>query len=146
SIRNYLFGEIFAPPFPFRVLGEKARITFRPYLRDPLNCNPPIYRPPFVLISFYLFDNSSRASVILHLAISQYSSSCSMPMKLRPVLIAATAVVPEPMTLSKTVSLSFVYVRMRYSNRATGFCVGCLTNSLELGRKELNFNTVLGFF
>ena len=46
-------------------------------------------------------------------------------MKLRPVLIQAIAVVPLPMQLSKTISPSFVYVFMRYSNNATGFWVGC---------------------
>ena len=37
----------------------------------------------------------------------------------------AIAVVPEPIQLSRTKSFSFVYVLIKYSNSATGFCVGC---------------------
>src|SRR5690606_24869325 len=48
-----------------------------------------------------------------------------MPIKSRLVLIHATAVVPLPKQLSRTVSPSFVYVLIKYSNRGTGFCVGC---------------------
>src|SRR5699024_7780708 len=46
-------------------------------------------------------------------------------MKLRSVFIQAIAVVPLPIQLSKTVSPSFVYVFIRYSNNGTGFWVGC---------------------
>jgi len=35
------------------------------------------------------------------------------------------AVVPLPIQLSRTRSHSLVYVLIRYSNKATGFCVGC---------------------
>ena len=41
------------------------------------------------------------------------------------MLIHAIPVVPEPAQLSKTKSPSLVYVLIRYSNNATGFCVGC---------------------
>src|SRR5699024_11513800 len=47
-------------------------------------------------------------------------------MKLRSVFIQAIAVVPLPIQLSKTVSPSFVYVFIRYSNNGTGFWVGCI--------------------
>lgn len=47
-----------------------------------------------------------------------------MPMKSLPDLTAATPVVPDPMQLSRTVMPSSVYVRIRYSMSATGFCVG----------------------
>src|SRR5699024_7880320 len=53
-----------------------------------------------------------------------------MPIKLRLRFLQATPVVPEPMTLSRTVSPSLVYVLIRYSNKATGFCVGCKPDSL----------------
>src|SRR5690625_913886 len=66
-------------------------------------------------------------------------------MNCRPVLIAATAVVPDPITLSKTTSPSFVYVRIRYSNKATGFCVGCTRLTLFNSPAWLLNNwTVLG--
>src|SRR5699024_12763001 len=45
-------------------------------------------------------------------------------MKLRSVFIQAIAVVPLPMQLSSTVSFLLVYVFIRYSKSATGFCVG----------------------
>ena len=49
-----------------------------------------------------------------------------MPIKFRFVLIQATPVEPLPIVKSRTVSPSFVYVLIRYSSRATGFCVGCV--------------------
>src|SRR5690606_20723623 len=54
-----------------------------------------------------------------------YLGSISKPNHLRLEIVAATAVVPEPIQLSRTMPPSFVYVFMRYSNKATGFCVGC---------------------
>src|SRR5699024_10566240 len=65
------------------------------------------------------------------------------PIKLRSVFMQAIAVVPLPIQLSNTVSPSFVYVLIRYSNKVTGFCVGCsrlILFALEIVR------TVLGFF
>src|SRR5574344_16649 len=59
-------------------------------------------------------------------AISMYFSSCSMPTNFLFVFTQATAVVPLPMVKSRTVSPSRVYVFIRYSIRATGFCVGCI--------------------
>ena len=41
----------------------------------------------------------------------------------------ATPVVPEPIQLSKTKSPLLLYVLIRYSIRATGFCVGCIALS-----------------
>ena len=45
-------------------------------------------------------------------------------MKFLLVFKHAIAVVPLPMQLSNTVSPSLVYVFIKYSNNATGFCVG----------------------
>ena len=53
----------------------------------------------------------------------------------------AIAVVPEPIQLSKTVSPLLVYVLIRYSNKATGFWVGCI--KLLLG--FLNTCTEVGY-
>ena len=55
----------------------------------------------------------------------KYSCFNSMPTKLRFKFTQATPVEPLPIQLSRTVSPSFVYVFMRYSNSGIGFCVGC---------------------
>ena len=47
-----------------------------------------------------------------------------MPMNFLCVLRQAIPVDPLPMQLSSTVSPASVYVSIRYSSRATGFCVG----------------------
>lgn len=60
-------------------------------------------------------------------------------MKCRFSLMAATAVVPDPMQLSSIKSPSLVYVRIRYLRSSTGFWVGW---SLSLSR--LKNCTVLG--
>ena len=63
-----------------------------------------------------------------------------MPIKFRLVFTQATPVLPLPIVKSRTVSPSFVYVRIRYSSKATGFCVGCkapfltLSNSINSSR------------
>ena len=46
------------------------------------------------------------------------------PRKLRPVFRAAIAVVPDPMQQSRTSPPSVVYVLIKYSQSATGLCVG----------------------
>ena len=46
-------------------------------------------------------------------------------MNLRLVLRQAIPVLPEPIVKSNTISFSFVYVLIKYSNNSTGFCVGC---------------------
>lgn len=62
------------------------------------------------------------------------SISCrfSIPTNFRPVFRQATPVVPDPIAKSKTVSPGLVYVRIRYSMSATGFCVGWSPSSLLL--------------
>jgi len=44
------------------------------------------------------------------------------------VLIAAIARLPLPAVLSRINSPSIEYVFIKYSRRAIGFCVGCLTD------------------
>ena len=51
----------------------------------------------------------------------------------RFVLIQATPVLPLPIVKSKTTSFSWVYVLIRYSRSATGFCVGWILLVLSLG-------------
>src|SRR5699024_9990904 len=75
--------------------------------------------------SFANFPPPFYASAIRFLAISKYSLSSSIPMKLRFRFLHATPVVPEHIQLSNIFSPSFVYVLIRYSNNATGFWVGC---------------------
>ena len=57
---------------------------------------------------------------IRFLAISNISASFSIPMNSRFVWRQATPVVPLPIQQSRTVSPSSVYVRIRYSQSATG--------------------------
>nr|DAW77839.1 MAG TPA: hypothetical protein [Caudoviricetes sp.] len=52
-------------------------------------------------------------------------SSFSIPIKSLFVLIQAIAVEPLPIQLSNTKSPSFVNVKIKFSNKAIGFCVGC---------------------
>jgi len=70
---------------------------------------------------------NSLSFCILLFAISQYVLLISMSMKFLFVLIAAIAVVPEPMQLSNTKSSLFVYVFIKYSNNSIGFSDGCLS-------------------
>ena len=63
-----------------------------------------------------------------------------MPIKLRFKFLAATPVDPDPIQLSRTFSPSVVYVFIRYSNNATGFCVEC-NFSLSLEKN----NVFLGY-
>src|SRR5699024_10186567 len=76
------------------------------------------------LLFIYLKPATNWLDLIRSFAISTCSFSFSIPMNDRSVFNAATAVVPLPMQLSRTVSPSFVYVRTRYSISSTGFCVG----------------------
>ena len=62
---------------------------------------------------------------ILSLAISKYFLSNSIPIKFLLVFMQATPVEPLPIVKSRTKSPSLVYVFIKYSNNATGFCVGC---------------------
>ena len=73
------------------------------------------------------------------LAILKYASSSSIPINSLLRFLHATPVVPEPIVKSNTVSFSFVYVLIRYSNNLTGFCVGCW-----LGLSFENSNIFLG--
>src|SRR5574344_2651487 len=86
--------------------------------------------------------NRSRLSFILVNPILQYFSSFSIQIQFLLVLSHATAVVKEPAQLSRTVSPSLVYVFIRYSQRATGFCVGC---KAHFCLSVLNVNTLFGY-
>src|SRR5690242_1021390 len=75
------------------------------------------------------FASSCRRFVVC----SMYPVSISIPIALRPVRIAAKAVVPEPEKGSRTRSPSEVEARRMRSRRATGFWVGCLPNFFSQG-------------
>lgn len=89
-----------------------------------------------------LYTAVSVADVVLIRvsAIWKYVSSCSMPMKSRLVFTHATPVDPLPMQLSSTVPPSLVYVSIRYSSKATGFCVGC-----SCGKSFANSSRCVGY-
>ena len=59
------------------------------------------------------------------------------------VFNVATPVEPLPIVKSRTNSSSFVYVLIKYSNRATGFWVGC---KAPLPNILLNFKISFGKF
>ena len=61
-----------------------------------------------------------------------------MPINSRSSRRQATPVVPLPIHVSKTCIFGSVYVLIKYSNNATGFCVGCNPTSV------LNFWMLLG--
>ena len=67
-----------------------------------------------------------------------------MPMNLRLHRMAATPVAPDHMQLSSTVSPSLVYVRIRYSIRDAGFCVGWVMREppTELSKKSGSYRTL----
>src|SRR5699024_11750658 len=77
------------------------------------------------LLFIYFKPATNWLDLIRSFAISTYSFSFSIPMNDRSVFNAAIAVVPLPMQLSRTVSSSFVYVFIKYSNSGTCFLVGC---------------------
>lgn len=123
-------------PTPSRL----SRLYFTTQYTFPLSSAPQIHSKQCKSILSFLHN---RRVIRLWQSFQQYTS-VSKPIQSLPVLIHASAVVPLPIQLSNTSSPSFVYVLIKYSNKAIGFWVGC-TRMLSCENSSTDFGQFENF-
>ena len=99
--------------------------------------------PAVAAITAVIVLPSSLISLIRRLAAVKYARSNSIPIKRRPISIAATPVDPTPMNGSKIRSPSLLAIFNIFLRIATGFCAGCFGSLILSGTMHIGLSMKL---